>query len=211
VSLRHRVDREYVRLRLRGSCEEVGARSAWSGPETSPLGTGARRGAGPSVPAAVLVGLLDEGEGPHVILTRRTTEVSDHPGEVSLPGGRKEPLEEAPEETALREAEEEVGIPRARVEVLGCLPLYRTVSDYCVRPVVGWVEPPVAFKPDPREVAEVFLVPLGFILEPANRRQGSLVRDGVRRTYYELEYEGRRIWGATAAILLSLARALESG
>lgn len=165
----------------------------------------------PGIPAAVLVGLVDEGAGPRVILTRRRKDLSSHPGEISLPGGRLERQDEGPEAAALREAEEEVGLSPERVELLGRLPPYRTITDYCVQPVVGWITGPIELRPDPREVAEVFLVPLSFILEPANHRQGSLVRDGKRRTYYELCYEGRRIWGATAGILVGLAHILNVG
>ncbi len=214
-----RLDLEFLRQRLRARCSETSVE--WS--QSLAPGSGREAEAGltgipsapaptpfvpPATPAAVLVGLLDEGGETRVILTRRTTDLSDHPGEISLPGGRLEPQDTGPEAAALREAQEEVGLPPDRVRVLGCLPAYRTVTDYCVHPVVGWVESPVLLRPDPKEVAEVFLVPLSLILDPANYGLGSVVRNGVRRTYYELFYEGRRIWGATAGILVSLARLL---
>ena len=132
----------------------------------------------------------------------------NHPAQISLPGGKIEPGDSGPAAAALREAWEEVGLPPGRVDILGCLPLHRTVSDYCVHPFVGWVEPPVSLVPDEREVADVFLVPLQFVIDPLNHLRESLWRDGQERRYYVLPYPGRRIWGATAAILVSLAQAL---
>lgn len=223
------MDRDYLRARLADSCTQdrgglqpcldAEIASGWAAASADVAagvvtGTGADAAAGEpppgreATPAAVLVGLLDQPGGPWVILTQRTAHLHDHPGEISLPGGRVEPSDDGPVAAALREASEEIGLDPESVEVLGCLPLYRTVSDYCVHPVVGWVEPPVEFTPDEWEVADVFLVPLRFLLDPANHGRDSLVRDGVLRTYYVLSYEGRRIWGATAGILVSLARAL---
>ncbi len=173
------------------------------------LGGGAPRVAGtPPVPAAVLIALVASPRGPEIILTERTAEMRNHPAQISLPGGRIEPGDSSPAAAALREAWEEVGLPPETVDILGCLPLHRTVSDYCVHPFVGWVEPPVTLVPDEREVADVFLVPLQFVIDPLNHLRESLWRDGQERHYYVLPYPGRRIWGATAAILVSLARAL---
>ncbi len=146
-----------------------------------------------------------------MVLTRRNEHLTNHPGEISFPGGRVEAEDDGPAQTALREAFEEIGLAAERVEVLGCLPPYRTISNYRVRPVVGWVEPPLEFSPDEREVAEVFLVPLSFVLDPANHRRDSLVRDGKERSFYVLPYPGYRIWGATAGILVMLARTLTGG
>lgn len=160
------------------------------------------------VPAAVLVALVASPHGPQVILTERTAELRNHPGQISLPGGKIEPGDSSPAAAALREAFEEVGLPPERVDILGCLPQHRTVSDYCVHPFVGWVEPPVALVPDEREVAAVFLVPLHFVVDPVNYLRESAWHDGQRRSYYLLTFQGRRIWGATAAILVSLARVL---
>ncbi len=159
-------------------------------------------------PAAVLVALVASPGGPEIILTQRTADLRHHPAQISFPGGRIEPGDATPADAALREAWEEVGLPPERVEILGCLPHYRTVSDYCVQPFVGWVEPPVWFAPDAREVAEVFLVPLAFVLDPANHTRETMVHDGIERSFYVLPYPGRRIWGATAGMLVSLARAL---
>jgi 8-oxo-dGTP pyrophosphatase MutT (NUDIX family) len=163
------------------------------------------------VPAAVLIALINSPQGLEIILTQRTAEMRNHPAQVSLPGGRIEPQDASPADAALREAAEEVGLPPDRVEILGCLPLYRTVSDYCVHPFVGWAEPPVSLVPDEREVADVFLVPLQFVIDPRNHKRETMWRDGREHHYYVLPYPGRRIWGATAAILVSLARVLGYG
>jgi 8-oxo-dGTP pyrophosphatase MutT (NUDIX family) len=160
------------------------------------------------IPAAVLLGLVAYPEGPQIILTERTAHLSEHPSEISLPGGRIEASDEGPAAAALREAGEEIGLAPDRVELLGCLPPYETVTGYRVYPFVGWIEPPVEFALDAREVADIFQVPLSFVLDPANHRRDSIMRDGRRRSFYVLPYPGRRIWGATAGMLVSLARIL---
>jgi 8-oxo-dGTP pyrophosphatase MutT (NUDIX family) len=216
------VDKEEIRRRLAGSCaldEIAGQRRLPTGPGASPpdLPLAVARAPVPAaspgvatapIPAAVLIALVGSPLGPDIILTQRTAELRNHPAQISLPGGRIEPDDSDPAAAALREAAEEVGLPPERVDILGCLPYYRTVSDYCVHPFVGWVEPPVAFVPDEREVADVFLVPLQFVMDPLNHLCESLWRDGQEHNYYVLPYPGRRIWGATAAILVSLAQAL---
>ena len=194
------VDKEEIRRRLADSC---GPDPSFAGGAASPPGA-----ATAPVPAAVLIALVDSPQGPEIILTERTAGLRNHPAQISLPGGRIEPDDSSPVAAALREAAEEVGLPPDKVEILGCLPHYRTVSDYCVHPFVGWVEPPVALVPDEREVADVFLVPLQFVIDPLNHQRESLWRGGQEHNYYVLPYPGRRIWGATAAILVSLARAL---
>ena len=124
------------------------------------------------------------------------------------PAGRRIEEGEAPVEAALREAEEEIGLPPDRVGLLGELPPYRTGTGFCIHPVVGWVDPPERFRLDPFEVAELFEVPLSFILDPANHRRDSYERNGKTRQFYVLPYEGRYIWGATAGILVGLSRIL---
>lgn len=163
---------------------------------------------GPGVPAAVLIALVGHTEGPSVVLTHRQPFLKNHAAEISLPGGRVEPTDEHPEAAALREAFEEIGLAPERVELVGCLEPRMTVSDFRVYPFVGWVEPPVEFEIDPREVAEVFEMPLSFVLDPANHRRETAFLRGGHHEFYVLDYPGHRIWGATAAILIDLARAL---
>jgi 8-oxo-dGTP pyrophosphatase MutT (NUDIX family) len=162
----------------------------------------------PLTPAAVLVALVASPNGPEIVLTQRTDDLTHHPGQISFPGGRVEPEDDGPVAAALREAWEEVGLLPERVEIIGSLPRYRTVSDYCVHPFVGWVERPVELVPDAREVADVFLLPLAFVLDAANHTRESMVHDGEERSFWVLPFDGRRIWGATAGMLITLARAL---
>jgi 8-oxo-dGTP pyrophosphatase MutT (NUDIX family) len=143
-----------------------------------------------------------------VILTQRTAHLKDHAGQISLPGGRIEDEDEGPAAAALREALEEIGLAPDKVELLGGLRHYDTITGFRIHPVVGWIEPPVEFAPDPFEVAEVFEVPLGFALDPANHRRDSYVRNGEQRHFYVVPYQDRYIWGATAGILVNLARLL---
>jgi len=157
------------------------------------------------VPAAVLVPMVGHPEEPTIILTRRTDELQNHAGEISFPGGRVEPEDSGTLGAALREAREELGLEADKVEVLGCLPPYDTLSGFRVRPFVGWLDPPVELRPDEREVAEVFEVPLGYLLDPANHREEQIRVGSENRAFYVLEYEERRIWGATAGILVELA------
>lgn len=167
-------------------------------------------GNSPLTPAAVLLGLVRRSDGPNVLLTQRTAHLKHHAGQISLPGGRLEAHDESPVMTALREAHEEIGLDPAAVEVLGELPTYETVTGFQIHPVVGWIEPPVSFALDPFEVAELFEVPVRFILDPTNHRRDSYLRDGQRRHFYVLPYERRYIWGATAGILVNFARLLRS-
>lgn len=158
--------------------------------------------------AAVLVPIVDRGYGLTVLLTQRTDHLHAHAGQISFPGGRIEPEDSSPEDAALREAEEEVGLPRDHVELVGRLDLYHTATGFEVVPIVGLVRPPTALKPDPFEVAEVFEVPLGFIVDPANHQIQTGERNGRKRSYYVLPYQGRFIWGATAGMLVNLAEVL---
>ena len=160
------------------------------------------------VPAAVLVPLVNRPPGVRVLFTQRTDHLHDHAGQVSFPGGRVEERDPDRAATALREAEEETGLPRNRVQVLGRLPDYDILTGFRVTPVVGWVEPPFQLSPDPFEVAQMFEVPLEFFLEPANHQRQSRVVNGVDRRYYAMPYQGWNIWGATAGILYSLYQAL---
>jgi 8-oxo-dGTP pyrophosphatase MutT (NUDIX family) len=158
-------------------------------------------------PAAVLLLVVNRAE-PMVLFTQRTDTLTDHAGQIALPGGRCDEADCTPERTALREAQEEVGIGAERVEILGRLPEYRTSTGFAVTPVVGWLEPPVAYRPDPREVADVFEVPLAFLLDARNHRQESAFFKGRMRTYWAMPYGERFIWGATAGMLVTFQRIL---
>ncbi len=160
------------------------------------------------IDAAVLVPLYIKDGALHAVFTKRREDLRRHAGEISFPGGRQDFPDEDLRVTALREAEEEIGLPRDRVELLGALPPYRTGTGFRIHPVVGWVDPPERFRLDPFEVAELFELPLAFVLDPANHKRDSYERNGQRRQFYVLPYEGRYIWGATAGILVGLSRIL---
>ena len=166
---------------------------------------------GPRRPAAVLVPIVERPGGHTVLLTRRAEHLHDHPGQVSFPGGRLDETDRDPIDAALREAAEEIGLDRGIVELAGLLDGYETATGYTVTPVVGFLRPGFILTLDPFEVAEAFEVPLAFFLDEASCRIGSLVRGGRRRYYYEFEYEGRRIWGATAGMLVNLRRRVARG
>jgi 8-oxo-dGTP pyrophosphatase MutT (NUDIX family) len=156
----------------------------------------------------VLVPLVNRPEGLQVLLTQRTAHLTDHAGQISFPGGRAEEADTSLAATALRETEEEVGLPSAAVQILGRLANYETVTGYRVTPVVGWVEPPITLKPDPFEVADVFEVPLDFLLTPAHQQRHFRMLGDVRRDYWAIPWRDRYIWGATAAMLVILDRTL---
>ncbi|MFZ3321453.1 MAG: CoA pyrophosphatase [Usitatibacter sp.] len=159
-------------------------------------------------PAAVLLLVVDHPGNPTVVFTQRTAHLADHAGQISFPGGRSDEGDETPERTALREAEEEIGLPSARVDVLGRLPEYHTSTGYRVTPIVGWAEPPLTFNPDPHEVADVFEVPLSFLLDASNHRYESAFFKGRMRKYWAMPYGERFIWGATAGMLVTFQRIL---
>ncbi|MBC7941155.1 MAG: CoA pyrophosphatase [Chitinophagaceae bacterium] len=167
--------------------------------------------------AAVLIPLVVRTDGLHVLLTRRTDHLRDHAGQISFPGGRSEPQDNDATDTALREAAEEVGLQPGRVDVLGLLPHYTTVTGFVVTPVVGVVRPPLALTPDPFEVAETFEVPLRFLMTPAHHRRHVFSFDGAERQFLSMPWQGVGgdglpreyfIWGATAAMLRNLYRFL---
>jgi 8-oxo-dGTP pyrophosphatase MutT (NUDIX family) len=158
--------------------------------------------------AAVLVPIVDHPSGLTVIFTKRTTHLKAHSGQVSFPGGRAERGDPTPEFTALREAQEEIGLAIERVEVLARLPEYHTRTGFRVTPVVGLLTPPVALQPDPREVEEVFEVPLAFLLDPQNHRRETRELQGRTVGYYAMHFGNRTIWGATAGMLVNLYRHL---
>ena len=158
----------------------------------------------PLTPAAVLVPIVLRDEGYTVLLTQRTAHLKDHPGQISFPGGRVEDADQSPVETALRETAEEIGLPSERIDVIGFLPAYRTGTGFQVTPVVALVHPPFELLPDPVEVAEVFEVPLTFLLDPANHQRHSLHHRGALRHYFAMPYGDYFIWGATAGMIRSL-------
>jgi len=167
--------------------------------------------------AAVLVGLVQRPEGWQVLLTRRTDHLRDHAGQISFPGGRSEPEDLDAAATALREAEEEVGLSPVQVEVLGALPVYTTVTRFAVTPIVAVVQAQVALKLDAFEVAEAFEVPLLHLMTPAHHQRHVFQADGVSRQFLSMPWQGTGvdglpreyfIWGATAAMLRNLYRFL---
>lgn len=167
----------------------------------------------PLRPAAVLVPLVQRHDGLHVLLTRRTDHLHDHAGQISFPGGRRDEGDADEVATALREAREEVGLHPRHVEVLGRMPVYRTVTNYVVTPVVALVQPPFELELDPFEVAEAFEVPLSFLMAPAHHRWHEWREpDGSTRRFLSMPWQGQAreyfIWGATAAMLRNLYRLL---
>ena len=153
-------------------------------------------------PAAVLVPLVERAEGLMVLLTKRTDHLHDHAGQISFPGGRVEDDDADATDTALRETEEEIGVPRDMIEIVGELEPYRTGTGYRISPVVGFVDPDYTLKIDEFEVAEVFEVPLEFVFDPANHERRSAIYQNVERHFYVLPFEDRDIWGATAGMLV---------
>jgi 8-oxo-dGTP pyrophosphatase MutT (NUDIX family) len=158
-------------------------------------------------PAAVLILLQHDRDALDVVLTQRTAHLHDHAGQISFPGGRKEEADGSLIETALREANEEIGSDASKIEVIGALPSYVTITAYDVTPVVA-VSEKQSYRGDPFEVADVFTVPLAHFLDDAQWRRDSFTRAGLRRDYWAVPYRERYIWGATAGILRSFKDAL---
>jgi 8-oxo-dGTP pyrophosphatase MutT (NUDIX family) len=155
-------------------------------------------------PAAVLVPLVNRAPGVTVLLTQRTADMPTHAGQIAFPGGRREARDADATATALRETEEEVGIPARFVDVLGAVDLYRTGTGYEITPIVGIVTPGFTVQADPREVADVFEVPLEHFLNEVNHKINSRQWQGRERRYYAMPYGDRYIWGATAGMLKNL-------
>ena len=178
----------------------------------APPQTRAPSSASALAPAAVLLPIMLRGDAPHVLLTRRATALARHAGEIALPGGRLDAGEDTAA-AALREAEEEVGLARHQVELAGYLDGFATGTGYYVQPVVGFVAPDFAPRPNAQEVAEVFFVPLDFLMNARNHTRASIAlppKDGRGaprlRHYYAMTYQSYYIWGATAEVLRALAR-----
>lgn len=169
------------------------------------------RGDKPLKPAAVLVPLIDRGaDGFTVMLTRRTDHLSNHGGQISFPGGRCDPGDPDCIATALRETEEEVGVSRRHISIVGELDDYIVGTGYLVRPVVGLVQPPFDLKPHDGEVAEIFEAPLDFVVDPANTQRHFRETDGVKRHHFAIVWGDYYIWGATAGMLKNLSELLWS-
>ncbi len=166
--------------------------------------------------ASVLVALVRRDAGLTVLLTQRTSHLRDHAGQISFPGGRTEASDADAIDTALREAEEEVGLARRHVEVIGALPVYRTVTHYDVTPIVALVRPPFELALDAHEVAEAFEVPLAFLMDPAHHRRHVFEFEGGQREFLSMPWprpDGQGdyfIWGATAAMLRNFYRLLSA-
>lgn len=159
------------------------------------------------VDAAVLVAITDRSR-PGVILTQRPETMRKHAGQVAFPGGRVDPEDADLIAAALREAREEVALPSTSVDIVGLTDPYRTITGYKVTPVIGVVPPDLDLRANEEEVAAIFEAPLDFLLDPANHKTNTLDYNGRTRTYYELFWEDRRIWGATAAMIVNLSKRL---
>jgi 8-oxo-dGTP pyrophosphatase MutT (NUDIX family) len=165
------------------------------------------------MPASVLVPLVQRPEGLKVLLTQRSDHLRDHAGQISFPGGRLEEQDADAVAAALRESEEEVGLPRSAVDVIGTLPHYTTVTNYVVTPVVALINPPFTFRLDAFEVVDAFEVPIEFLMTPAHHQRHEFEWNGLRRQFLSMPWQGRGldgtprryfIWGATAAMLRNL-------
>lgn len=188
-------------MRLERSFETFGIRSSSRGdhdlnPGMQPLGELRE--------AAVLVPLVERPNGLTMMLTQRTDHLEHHPGQISFPGGHVEPDDGTAEMAALREAEEEVGLERKHVQIIGRLDQYITRTGFTITPVVGLVHPNYTIQPDEFEVAEVFEVPLSFLLDAKNHRRDSRVYKGTKREFYAMPYGDYYIWGATAGMIRNL-------
>lgn len=168
-------------------------------PDVKPLSSGGMRSAG------VLVPIIERPSGLQLVLTKRASHLKHHPGQVAFPGGRQDETDSSVIDAALREATEEIGLPRDIVDVLGTLPPHKTVSNYEMTPVLGWIRQDFEPVLEVAEVAECFEVPLAFALDESNFRVESRIWQGQRRYFYVTPYGPYYIWGATARVLRGLA------
>lgn len=166
------------------------------------------RGTSALYEAAVLIAITDRAS-PGLILTQRHDHMRNHAGQIAFPGGRIDPTDTDAVAAALREAHEEIALSPDQVEIVGIADRYRTVTGFDVTPVVGVVRPDIALIANEAEVSDIFEVPLDFVLEPGNHLEASVEWQGRDRHYYEILWEDRRIWGATAAMLVNLSRRLQ--
>ena len=157
-----------------------------------------------AIAAAVLIGIVPRPAGPTVLLTQRAATLRSHSSQVAFPGGRVDAVDGSPVITALRETEEEIGLPRSRVQTLGFLDAYLTGTGYRIVPVVALVEPPFSLVLNAHEVDDAFEAPLSFLLDPANHRREGREWQGIHRTFYAMPFGDRYIWGATAGMIRNL-------
>jgi 8-oxo-dGTP pyrophosphatase MutT (NUDIX family) len=160
-----------------------------------------------ATPAAVLIAITDRAE-PGVILTQRPETMRRHAGQAAFPGGRVDASDADVIAAALREAEEEIGLPRHIPHVIGTVDLYRTITRYTITPVLAVIPPDLPLVANPQEVSHIFEVPLDFLLDPANHVPKALDWNGHERHFIEMHWQGQRIWGATAAMIVNLSRRL---
>ena len=160
-----------------------------------------------ATPAAVLIAVTDRAE-PGVILTQRPETMRRHPGQAAFPGGLVDTSDADVIAAALREAEEEIGLPRHIPEIIGTVDLYRTITRYTITPVLAVIPPDLPLIANPHEVAHIFEVPLAFLLDPTNHMVKAADWNGRERHFIEMRWEGQRIWGATAAMIVNLSRRL---
>ena len=161
-------------------------------------------------PAGVLVPVIETSDGAEVLLTKRSSRLKHHPGQIAFPGGKQDDGDADVTAAALREAEEEVGLPRSHVEVLGTLPTHETVTGFLMTPVIGWIDRDFDIRPEPGEVAEVFRIPLAHVSDAGLFTVQSRRWRGTRRHYYTVPFGPYYIWGATARILRGLAQRMEA-
>jgi len=162
-----------------------------------------------TVDAAILIPVVER-DTPTVILTQRTDALPSHPGQVAFPGGKIDPDDDGPVSAALREAEEEIALPRDKVDLVGTTDLYLTGTGFHITPVIGVVPPGIDLTPEEGEVAAIFEVPFDTLLDPANYEEREIEWQGRMRRYQETYWEERRIWGVTASIIMNLSRRLRA-
>lgn len=206
-SRRKRLTPEFVVARLRALASGSPRRSN----DESRIGTGGdwQNGCDDDlIPAAVLVPLVVRDGDLTVLLTRRTEHLDRHAGQISFPGGRADPGDGSALQTALRETEEEIGLHRSLIKVIGELDQYIVGTGYLVNPIIGMIEPPFNLTPHTGEVAEIFEVPLEYLVNPKNHGRAEREFNGVRRHYFYIDYQNYHIWGATAGMLRNLSERL---
>lgn len=160
--------------------------------------------------ASVLVPIIDEKGELRVLFTERTLQLKNHAGQISFPGGRMEGHDKDLLETALRETQEETGIPPEKITVIGTMPTLISSTNFLVAPFIGLIEPPLTYQFDPIEVASSFTAPLNFLLDPSNQRQEIRSDTGKQHTIFYIDYDNRSIWGLTARILVTLGELLHT-